>query len=743
MSFFTAMASGFVGELNTMAKERAAAERENEIRAEDFNNKKELVRLQADLNTESTKEQLKIQQENWVKQFDAAKDAKEIAGLRTMFGNLDDDLQVAILSKATTEFKQKLFGGDVFGGVNDMSSLASTIASASQDILSYGSGDNRFEVPIQKVLGTKPDDPIAVASTTFNTWESFLSASPENYNSALQYFRREGNDDIRKRLQGQIVDATDTLKNNLDVSAGEAKLQESGYELAPLNISGKYPSAARLFDELGFRTDLVEDVILPAAAEQVKLKDQVEYNPETEDLRFIYTQSATELEPSFVAIKLSNEQIAAGEKLAKATGHKDLQNMLLRNSFRTQEGVGMMTPQAHARLQNRRMLAAIEMEELGYGAIFRDPTLRRTRPDLVAEFFQYTQDKFAGDEQGAIQAFSILYGTPNEYFKRKPSTRYGTPSNYQLTPGLSGDEFAAEITGVEKSVFMEGYEATLDSLTMLDELMSLEENLSENIGTGFVRDFFAGLERGKVQIQQVGGNIKTFFTGNTSGEKALFGNTTADTDIGDLQAVVEKLNAEGSIRMDLANLSAADSLRLALAARMARAIDPAGRLSNQDFEIQLRRLGKTSLATPEDIQASLRQVKADFERGLATKHLLADLYNDKQILTEASAKQAIAYMGYRSLQRQHFGAEGEITTVGGVGADSGTLPEGFIKAPETAALTSVSGSSGEGQPGVTYSYFPSSEGVEMGWYVVNPEDNTMRPITDAEVKTIETILQEQ
>jgi hypothetical protein len=47
---------------------------------------------------------------------------------------------------------------------------------------------------------------------------------------------------------------------------------------------------------------------------------------------------------------------------------------------------------------------------------------------------------------------------------------------------------------------------------------------------------------------------------------------------------------------------------------MARAVDPSGRLSNQDFEIQLRRLGQTGLFTSKpQARAGLGQVISDFE----------------------------------------------------------------------------------------------------------------------------------
>ena len=42
-----------------------------------------------------------------------------------------------------------------------------------------------------------------------------------------------------------------------------------------------------------------------------------------------------------------------------------------------------------------------------------------------------------------------------------------------------------------------------------------------------------------------------------------------------------------------------ESLRISLAFQMARAADPSGRLSNQDIELQLRKLG-SNFQTPQD-----------------------------------------------------------------------------------------------------------------------------------------------
>tara|TARA_S200002703_G_C3801774_1_gene247824 strand:- start:4739 stop:6016 length:1278 start_codon:yes stop_codon:yes gene_type:complete len=75
-----------------------------------------------------------------------------------------------------------------------------------------------------------------------------------------------------------------------------------------------------------------------------------------------------------------------------------------------------------------------------------------------------------------------------------------------------------------------------------------------------------------------------------------------------------------------------DSLKIALAAKMARAVDPAGRLSNQDFEMQLQRLGvKGSFDTREGRLASLRTVQAEFARKAKDMAFMESVYRKEQI----------------------------------------------------------------------------------------------------------------
>ncbi len=59
-----------------------------------------------------------------------------------------------------------------------------------------------------------------------------------------------------------------------------------------------------------------------------------------------------------------------------------------------------------------------------------------------------------------------------------------------------------------------------------------------------------------------------------------------------------------------------EALRISLAFKMARAADPSGRLSNQDIDLQLRRLGGGAFASPAFAVAQINTVLNDFQREL-------------------------------------------------------------------------------------------------------------------------------
>jgi len=199
------------------------------------------------------------------------------------------------------------------------------------------------------------------------------------------------------------------------------------------------------------------------------------------------------------------------------------------------------------------------------------------------------KEDFGGDPYLEAQALLPLV-TIREDKKNEAAQRKGYV--VQLAP----PEDYFERNKLNRSKIMDQYEASNTALAQLKKLK------------GFLTDDMTptGL---KAAIQKAGFGI----AGESGQIDQFFGNLEEGTTSQNLiQGAIDK----GFLSKDVAtNLSTIDSLKLSLAAQMARAVDPSGRLSNQDFEIQLQRLGATGLFTSKiQAGASLDQVIEDFQR---------------------------------------------------------------------------------------------------------------------------------
>jgi len=199
------------------------------------------------------------------------------------------------------------------------------------------------------------------------------------------------------------------------------------------------------------------------------------------------------------------------------------------------------------------------------------------------------KEDFGGDPYLEAQALLPLV-TIREDKKNEAAQRKGYV--VQLAP----PEDYFERNKLNRSKIMDQYEASNTALAQLKKLK------------GFLTDDMTptGL---KAAIQKAGFGI----AGDSGQIDQFFGNLEEGTTSQNLiQGAIDK----GFLSKDVAtNLSTIDSLKLSLAAQMARAVDPSGRLSNQDFEIQLQRLGATGLFTSKiQAGASLDQVIEDFQR---------------------------------------------------------------------------------------------------------------------------------
>jgi hypothetical protein len=160
------------------------------------------------------------------------------------------------------------------------------------------------------------------------------------------------------------------------------------------------------------------------------------------------------------------------------------------------------------------------------------------------------------------------------------------------------DYFARNKLSREK--VMEQYEASNQALAKLNQLKGLiaDDMTPTGLKAAFVKVGFGIFGEGG-QAEQI------------------FGNFNLDTETGTTpQNLVQGAVDKGFLSAESArNLSTVDALKLSLAAEMARAVDPSGRLSNQDFEIQLQRLGQSGLFTSKvQAGASLDAVISDFQR---------------------------------------------------------------------------------------------------------------------------------
>ena len=237
------------------------------------------------------------------------------------------------------------------------------------------------------------------------------------------------------------------------------------------------------------------------------------------------------------------------------------------------------------------LLDAVDFEIAGYGAFDKTGA---GNTQLRIALGRDLKEKYGDDPYPAIQALATIL-TVDEDRKAQATRRRG----YEYTMKPPEDYF--QKNNLNKQQIIDQYaasEGTIAQLQQLDSLIAEKET-----PTGL-----------KAKFQQVGFGI--------IGEGGQLSQFFADENTGGYEegTTVESLTQiavdRGFLSPETAkNLSTIDALKLSLAAQMARAVDPSGRLSNQDFEIQLQRLGQTGLFTSKtQARASLSVVIDDFKR---------------------------------------------------------------------------------------------------------------------------------
>lgn len=558
--------------------------------------------------------------------------------------------------------------GAAFLGLPDdqrtMARLASLV-SQTADVATtkrYGSGPNSFKLNLLSEMKYGSGMSNYQRSQVFwDSWQNQL-ADENNYSTALNYFR--GNKDAADALRA------DVLKNEYELRMGNILRQKKqGVEAVGMqfiDLGSDYSNAARLFDELGFQS--VEQDAINQAATYIQ-----DLDTETQTAYWLNTKNKDGggVEQA-VAISVDKATASIWEQMAAAGGFADAQEMIFSYNYDPsivrEEGE---TDQQFAARQNALLYKTAQLEKSGsWGAYLRSPEIwtkeksARLLTDLESLYGK-------NNKMEQIQALSLLSGTPSGVFSKTRKYRYQRDNNQSAVAQMNGMQFVEMVTGLKKDDFDTGLKAQEDAVAYIERLEQLETLLGENAGSGWVRSTAAGLSAFGIQIKQAVNVIGNIFNDNAE----LF----QGADLGAIQAAAQ---ATG---IDLAAVSEAEAIRLTLAAKMARAVDPAGRLSNQDFEIQLRRLGQYNLSTPASIAAALKVVKKEFMADLEYKQMLSTISAQTSPLTRQQARRVQAAMSIRKLQGQVYGT-GRVTqkppTSGQPGSPEGGLPQGAVPMPE-------------------------------------------------------------
>lgn len=482
--------------------------------------------------------------------------------------------------------------------------------------------------------------PYKRAQILWDSWNKQLSTE-QGYRDALDFFK---DDETALRNMESLVKKNEGALRVGNINAQKAAgVEQTG--LKYIDLTENYTNAARLFDELGFKN--VEELTLKEIGQAI-----YDVADDEEALLFPTRDTSEGGLVGGIFIPVKKTDITHLETMATRTGYESAQQMVAAFNYRAGERPEGMSDQQFASQQNDVLLKAVQLERKGYGDMLANPALMDGAD--AANFYNDLNKTFKGDKQAMAQAVSLLVKTPEGTFVKTRRYRYSGNVNQKTQAIGTGAEFVEKVTGLKADDFNEGFKAQTEAVDYLDRLIELEDEIGEQVGTGWIRNTAAFFARFGIQIAQGPQAIGALFGANED-----FAATAPGTNQADLQAVVKKVIPG----IDLNNISEAEAIRLTLAAKMARAVDPSGRLSNQDFEIQLRRLGDAAFTTPGEIKRKLTMIKKEFESDLEYKKMLKRVMDDQSKLTPQVARTVQAHIKIRQLEEGMYGTTGREAVV--------------------------------------------------------------------------------
>ena len=316
---------------------------------------------------------------------------------------------------------------------------------------------------------------------------------------------------------------------------------------------------------------------------------------------------------------------------------------------------------------------SINLEHLGAGSKIINMTgsQRANVINYLKSKFTYrnAENQLVYNKGAAVRALAAVTQVPQSDLQAAQDQDLGVTLT---APNQFADDMFFDTVGIKAVDFLEKYEATRRTVKGIDKLKELK--LTEASASGLVawaKETIGNIVIPTGTLDQLG---EFMFGGNSTKIKgSLKKGTTKET----LMDIVRRLNTDefdGTLIKSVGNLSEQQAYMITLAADMARAVDPSGRLSNQDFEVQLRRLGKAGLFQSKIGELSaLKQVEDDFKTRLSRIEIIASVLSDASAggkrLTKAELQVLHANKRYNGLEAILEKAQGETT-----GKTTGSIP---------------------------------------------------------------------
>ena len=493
----------------------------------------------------------------------------------------------------------------------DFTGLAGTVNTVGGNYIDYG--DIKIPVNENFFKGTGPGSIVSKADLYMKAMDTWLTKG--NNKAILKKYMEDNPDSWSKKISGDLFRYGETW------SLGSAKALAPDQKDANL-----IPQVKNSFGSLGGFLEEVEG-ILPKDMKQLDMAYSVgeklffdeQYNVSTK-----YTRKDSVLLPflndkgdlTFSPYKFKNpETLTALKNIAKKNGFDNVGKYVYYFRQQIEEALpkagelkgnmfnkeGMLPEESNIATIFPSLIHAANIEILGGGKSFLNmsDTEQKKVVAYLDEYFRKPDGSI--DMAGRVRAMAPIIQVPESELS-KFNNQYKTFEKVGISSLKNRNETFERLVGISVKDFNIKYDANVKSINGIRQLVELRKVIPTSSGlVETFKQFFGGISAPTGQFDQA----VDYLFGRGDNKEGVSTQSLRD--------IVQKVKKDGGILSDLSNVNEAEAIMIVLAADMARAADPSGRLSNQDFEVQLRRLGKTGFFSTKMGQfAALGTVMDDF-----------------------------------------------------------------------------------------------------------------------------------